>query len=148
MANRRNIKKWVKALRSGMYLQGHQRLAYLDYEGVPRYCCLGVACEVAIENGLRLKVAADVYGEHTKTYNGSVGLLPTETMEWLGLPRFDPKLDFGDGLVISASKANDDRRFDFDTIANAIERTYLHRWYHRLMFWRRYSGGKTIKSGS
>jgi len=33
--------KWVEALRSGRYLQGHQRLRRGD-----TYCCLGVLCDL------------------------------------------------------------------------------------------------------
>lgn len=39
VANRR---RWIKALRSGEYRQGHGMLR--DYQG--QFCCLGVACEV------------------------------------------------------------------------------------------------------
>lgn len=35
--------KWLKALRSGEYKQGQSEL----YNGEDKYCCLGVACDVA-----------------------------------------------------------------------------------------------------
>lgn len=37
-------RKWVKALRSGKYLQGKGKLESED--SPPKYCCLGVLCEV------------------------------------------------------------------------------------------------------
>jgi hypothetical protein len=37
---------WLYALRSGDYLQGQGQLKIETEEG-PRYCCLGVACEVS-----------------------------------------------------------------------------------------------------
>ena len=42
-------KKWVAKLRSGEYEQGK---GYLNDDG--KMCCLGVLCEVAIEDGLAL----------------------------------------------------------------------------------------------
>ena len=40
-----NRKIWIDALRSGLYKQGFSRLIQY-YEGEPRYCALGVLCEV------------------------------------------------------------------------------------------------------
>lgn len=45
------IKTWITFLRSGKYKQGKGRLAYkadVTNEKELNYCCLGVACEVAI----------------------------------------------------------------------------------------------------
>ena len=39
-------KEWIAALRSGKYKQGRY---YLNSDGC--HCCLGVLCEVAIQNG-------------------------------------------------------------------------------------------------
>lgn len=38
--------KWLEALRSGKFEQGHKQLAYSKNK-VNHYCCLGVLCEVA-----------------------------------------------------------------------------------------------------
>ena len=38
--------KWLRALRSGKFLQGKDWLKYKDSAGKTRYCCLGVLCEV------------------------------------------------------------------------------------------------------
>lgn len=40
------IEEWVKALRSGRYKQGKNRLRSRDGDQL-RYCCLGVACNLA-----------------------------------------------------------------------------------------------------
>lgn len=40
------LDKWLKALRSGEYEQARDALRTDDADGVARYCCLGVACEV------------------------------------------------------------------------------------------------------
>lgn len=38
--------KWIKALRSGKYHQGREKLIQTDGYGDPQYCCLGVLCSV------------------------------------------------------------------------------------------------------
>lgn len=38
--------KWVKALRSGKYKQGREKLKSFDSKKQPRYCCLGVLGEI------------------------------------------------------------------------------------------------------
>jgi len=42
--------KWVKALRSGKFIQGKSFLKNRDSNGNAIYCCLGVACEIAGHN--------------------------------------------------------------------------------------------------
>lgn len=44
--NKEMIRQWVTALRSGRYTQGIGRLAVDGDDGVTRYCCLGVACDL------------------------------------------------------------------------------------------------------
>lgn len=39
--------KWIDALRSGKYMQGRYRLRNNFHDLVPKFCCLGVLCEVA-----------------------------------------------------------------------------------------------------
>ena len=47
--NKENLRKWVEALRSGKYVQG----TGTNYNAKSdTYCCLGVACHVAEENGV------------------------------------------------------------------------------------------------
>jgi hypothetical protein len=48
--NRELKTKWIKALRSGKFLQGRKRLRVKEIaedKTVERFCCLGVLCEVA-----------------------------------------------------------------------------------------------------
>lgn len=47
---------WVAALRSGKYQQGWKRLTRVMPHGEELHCCLGVACKVAIELGLCVRV--------------------------------------------------------------------------------------------
>jgi hypothetical protein len=107
------IDLWIEALRSGAYRQ--TRLALRDNEG---FCCLGVACEVAIEAGLPLKRAGD---DGYSSLDGQIiqrAFLPRAVMEWLGLST-------GDGRVSAAqslSQLNDRERRDFNYIANFIDK--------------------------
>lgn len=74
-----NAKLWVAGLRSGDYKQGKGVLRSVD----DKYCCLGVACELAIEAGVPVKRERTdglVY-----QYDGQRYYLPTSVMEWLGL---------------------------------------------------------------
>lgn len=44
------ITEWIAALRSGDYKQGEKILLTVEDGGEKRYCCLGVACELARKN--------------------------------------------------------------------------------------------------
>lgn len=46
------IENWLDALESGEYKQVRGKLWNYDQEN-PKYCCLGVACDVANELGIR-----------------------------------------------------------------------------------------------
>jgi hypothetical protein len=101
-----NAKKWVAALRSGKYKQGRKFLRYKD-----EYCCLGVACELAITDGLpvvRTNVPTsersggtinggrmDVVG-----YDGKVGILPNSVRTWLGCEQMVVTTMMGQLLLI------------------------------------------------
>jgi len=45
-----DVKKWVKALRSGDYQQGKESLCREEVSGDYKYCCLGVACDILTED--------------------------------------------------------------------------------------------------
>jgi hypothetical protein len=126
MPNAENIKKWVDALRSGKYKQGK---GFLNMDG--EYCCLGVACELAIANGVKVEVAKDVHrGDDAILYDGLHGYLPGVVAEWLGTG-FSSGFQDGEndvvigldaeGYEMSATSANDDADMTFDQIADAIE---------------------------
>lgn len=100
---RTNRRKWTAALRSGEY---RQCVAELIDEN-EAYCCLGVACDLAIKEGvletsmekLRPKVA-----------------LPIEVQEWLGLASCTGTYKGG-----SLIRANDTLNLTFPEIADIIE---------------------------
>jgi hypothetical protein len=94
-----NAKEWVQALRSGKYAQGWYQLKRDD----DRFCCLGVACELAMKAGV------------IKRYEPSNGALPRSVRLWLGLKHENG--DYG-----TASLANDnDHGKSFGDIADIIE---------------------------
>lgn len=66
-------KKWVAALRSGEYKQGNARLQTGD-----KFCCLGVACKVAEQNGVEVDTDYNVL-------RGATLLFQPATIKWLGL---------------------------------------------------------------
>ena len=112
------IRLWVEALRSGKYRQTTQCLH--DRDG---YCCLGVLCEVAIDNGVKVKVSE---GGGTTLYGGQEEKLPESVQEWAGL---HDNLGYTNGfesIFINSDpydnlvKANDSG-VAFASIADAIE---------------------------
>lgn len=124
-----NAKKWVEALRSGKYKQGYGCLAaiHTDLEGkkTEEYCCLGVACEVAIENGLKIEtfVTKGAFHEY-KAYGHKEesSVLPHQVIQWLGMASANGSYfpDENADLTTLIEK-NDGRHNSFDAIANIIE---------------------------
>ena len=80
-----NRKKWFEGLRSGKYKQTAGYLSTKNEKGKWAYCCLGVACEIAMENGVELEVMEqNVDGVMVKFYNGEEAHLPDAVQTWLG----------------------------------------------------------------
>lgn len=139
--NKERIKLWVDALRSGKYKQTVGQLRNLNPEltvnGKARpvgYCCLGVACEVAIDNGITFVEYGDL------DWGGWLAL-PPQVAEWLGLYDDDGELAafptisdepaaWGEKTWESqkftrADIANDELHWSFAQIADAVEKKYL-----------------------
>lgn len=124
MANLENIRKWTAALRSGDFHQAKYVLN--DTEG---YCCLGVACEVAISDGLpvdKTERGAVPYfrpetGKHVE-YAGFGTFLPYDVMTWLGLESVSPMVRYNKRWY-GLPELNDDGAFTFAEIADLIEQT-------------------------
>lgn len=108
---------WVAALRSGKYKQARHRLCR-DSDGEKAFCCLGVACEVAIENGVQVRKALDER-KGMMAYNGEATTLPTVVRDWLGLTHVCGCIVGDDPNYLTA--ANDAYGWDFNKIADAIE---------------------------
>lgn len=111
---------WVDALRSGKYTQGKGSLTENSEDRGSFDCCLGVACKLAIIDGVKLSVYEDRYGN--VHYNGEENYLPEPVQAWLGLSTnmgqyaTVPGTRFGHGLA-----GDNDGGKTFTEIADIIE---------------------------
>lgn len=110
--NVEHIRLWVEALESGEFEQGRECLAQNG-----KYCCLGVACEVAIANGVALEKETRPSG--LVSYSGTGWFLPAAVMEWLGVSHHNPLLG-----AYRASEWNDTEGLSFRGIAALIREEY------------------------
>jgi hypothetical protein len=106
---------WSAALRSGKYRQGRDYLAKTDADGVVRYCCLGVLCELAIQAGVELTRRVTATG--TVSYDNCQGTLPGVVVRWADLESDNPRLG-----VATAVRLNDDQRVSFERIADVVDK--------------------------
>lgn len=118
MSKADNRRLWVEALRSGRY---NQVAVVLGNE--KGFCCLGVACEVAIANGVDIPKGVSDLGCYTYGKEQVTGCLPSEVQDWLGLATSDGMLRLGSLTPCdSLATLNDEARWNFDQIANVIAR--------------------------
>lgn len=133
--------KWVKALRSGNYKQGKNKLRSLEDNC---FCCLGVLCDVIDPEGWEedRRAFLDRYKFYYKSSMGS-GLLPYEVLsDFFGPERSKTNIQGSKSIKITAPfdiKTNDckvikkgeeifldtlnDLGVEFNTIADIIEQT-------------------------
>jgi hypothetical protein len=117
--------KWVAALRSDKFSQGTGYLNVKNaYESKPRFCCLGVLCELAADEGITTRRehldagrTVTFYGEKGEELSFQESVLPTAVREWAGLDAVDPELLTG----YVASNLNDDMCMSFEAIADIVE---------------------------
>jgi hypothetical protein len=111
--------KWAAKLRSGDYKQG---TGYLNNED--QFCCLGVLCELAIEEGVpvtKFTQRIESYYKRSR-YDGEEYELPTVVQEWADMR--DPRGTFkapGEVLFRSLTQLND-AQTSFSVIADYIDR--------------------------
>lgn len=104
--NKKNLRMWVRALRSGQYPQGS---AHLRRNG--KYCCLGVAMDMALANGVKA----------TGRENwGGLTMLPSPVDAFYGLDKCDITVVVQRGRSRYLSDLNDSG-FSFGDIADLIE---------------------------
>lgn len=153
MANKEAVKKWVEALRSGNYKQGKGALRVTQGRELSpsedRFCCLGVACDLAEREGVMLDVGFTPLphdGVWDVSYDGDHLELPEAVQDWLGIHESNPlvarlsierygllddayrfKLDDYNNPDLNRTLAeiNDDVDNSFGLIANLIEAQYL-----------------------
>lgn len=108
-------KRWVEALRSGEYTQGRHTLKTPE----DTYCCLGVLCEIAKEDGVGYW---DDFGNFVVDESDfSSGTLPVGVAEWAGTGgNLDPRVEYGGGSYCLSS-LNDSVELPFDRIADLVE---------------------------
>jgi hypothetical protein len=132
--NEKIKEEWLKRLRSGMYKQGTKQLHSITDD---TYCCLGVLCEIALEQGICKKVDG--------RYDNSDTILPYSVQEWAELESPNPEVryspnsvktlslaqlnDGSDSLLLSTAddgvdtvKKLDYEQHSFSQIANLIEK--------------------------
>lgn len=111
------MKKWVKALRSGEYRQGKDRLV----DGKDRFCCLGVLCNISpAREGRWVKDTKRgwCFSGPDKTNEGA----PTPNVKkWAGLKSDNPIIG-----AHNLAEYNDDLNYTFDQIADLIEENWEH----------------------
>lgn len=136
--NKEAMQLWANALRSGEYAQGNGVLARADHDGVVRYCCLGVLCEVAISAGLDIQVK-NTGG--TRFFDDAELMPPESVNDWAGFATdsdyqvpipdgFDPEEgsvfeNFEGQSAVELAALNDAHAYTFDQIAEQIENNYL-----------------------
>lgn len=115
-----NAQLWVDALRSGDYKQGRYTLTEVRPDG-EFDCCLGVACKVAIANGVSVETKQARHPSSTTTlhpfitYGGHQGaLVPDSVAKWLGAA--------SSRELASLAPLNDSGSYNFSAIARHIER--------------------------
>lgn len=135
-----NMRIWAEGLLDPHLRQGAGRLATrtpsaVGPESVIEYCCLGVACELAIAHGVpvrRTEFAIDEdNNEFAIEYDGQRDHLPDSVCAWLNISSSNPSLLYTDGSDrgwASAAELNDgevgESPFTFAEISAAIKRTF------------------------
>lgn len=123
-----NRELWFKELETTTLPQGTGALCAND-----KYCCLGIACEVAMKNGLPLeKELWDgfdkyAYKNQLKESDVSLSYVPIIVKNWLGLYS-TTGLSWGDRKLKSCVDMNDNDRKTFKEIAQhlrANEKAYF-----------------------
>ena len=103
--------KWVEALRNGEYTQAAGKLANSERT---EHCCLGVLCETAIKEGLKLDVSPSL--SSTTYFDAEEDNLPESVLDWAGMESALGSYPDGRALVVL-----NDEGHPFEQIANVIE---------------------------
>jgi hypothetical protein len=129
--------RWIAALRSGKYKQAFGTLHKFD-EDRPEdegFCCLGVLCEIAVQDG----VVKPYRGRDSDKFMGYVpsdfdedhgfadyDLLPSDVKDWADISSSDGGYGHqeDDEHRDSLTKRNDEDRLSFLEIADIIEKNF------------------------
>ena len=82
--NTKNVRKWIKALRSKNYEQGQSKLIIISEDGNYSFCFLGVACDLYDKiEGMCSKTKKKILDGH---YDADCeGYMPKSVVNWLKL---------------------------------------------------------------
>ena len=109
---KKDIIKWVKALRSGKYKQTREALQ--DKDG---YCCLGVACKEFI-------ISKDLIKFNDGTMVGGSAASQPKVPNWLKSINYSFAMEAGPSLI--ALNDSHDYKLSFNEIADCLEAVYIH----------------------
>lgn len=143
MVNKEAVAAWVAALRSGEFEQTRETLVEVvgneQYDLGLRFCCLGVACEVAMARGVPIRRSGSRYLYQLESgcelcagrgcsfcelEEQEEGELPPPVLEWFGFNEPSVELML-DGKHTNAAYLNDELYYDFRRIADVVEENYL-----------------------
>lgn len=133
--NKSIARRWVARLRSGELQQGKGLLSYYGEDDTRRFCCLGVLCELAVED--RVIKPGERNWNGTVIYDDMSGMPSIAIRDYIGVDDWHvtvpaENLD-GSGEWHKADEAtvsvaldtlNDNADWTFEQIADAIERHY------------------------
>jgi hypothetical protein len=118
-------KEWLRRLRSDEYKQGTARLCGIETTGdeeVKRFCCLGVATDMAAEEGVvrwdetrRKEFEVGIEQVPVVAPGSSMpetGLLNKEVMNYMGIPESNPSLKLGDIFRVLEDRYTQDEILD------------------------------------
>lgn len=100
-------KRWIAALLSGKYVQASGALK--TRKG---FCCLGVLCDLYAKQEKLKWVRGAILKEQMT--------LPRAVQEWAEVANENPKVIY-QGERLELAQMNDDKRINFEGIAQAIE---------------------------
>jgi hypothetical protein len=116
---------WIKALRSGEYLQGQGALREEFVEtDESSYCCLGVLCDLYAKN-VEDSPTWQSYdaSERGRSFGGREAYPPRFVQEWAGLNDEEGSFASGYGDWSSLAEMNDSGH-TFEEIASVIEKNF------------------------
>lgn len=112
---------WIEKLSGGSIKQGRHSLCIYKQDRGYEICCLGVLCELAIENGLNIDINEQQVHEgiiSERFYNGEAKFLPESVMKWAGMKTAFGR--FGKETDETLDYLND-QSFDFDAVIKVIK---------------------------
>lgn len=112
------MEKWITALKSGEYKQTKFYLKAAKSKKSYGYCCLGVLCDLAIKDGVNIKVQKerDESNNFRYVFDSESGTLPTSVKKWADFYDYD--------FIKTLTEMNDNEGMNFRQIASVI-RLYM-----------------------